>query len=110
MVSACRKQAAPQQVFYLGNIGMGLLFCWTGSPAIVGLTKVLSIFARTTSASTHKRWITMTHRLCVNHEKLTKATFSAAGVVLEDAYALSADFGGADRARKNEFNFYGIRS
>lgn len=52
----------------------------------------------------------MTHRLCVNHEKLTKATFSAAGVVLEDAYALSADFGGADRARKNEFNFYGIRS
>ena len=31
------QQAAPQQVFYLGNIGMGLLFCWTGIPAIVGL-------------------------------------------------------------------------
>ena len=76
--------------FYLGKIGMGvlyLLFCWTGIPAIVGLIEgiILSLLERrklpaeascTTAISTQKRWITMIHRFYINHKELTKATFS----------------------------------
>ena len=71
--------------FYLGKIGMGilyLLFCWTGIPAIVGLIEGIIYlcsndenFQLTTAISTQKRWITTIHRFYINRQlPMTKVT------------------------------------